>query len=95
MKRYKHNKVKRDNTSSRYRETTIYPGTIPRHEDDLYIYVRAGIRLDQLAHTYYNDTTMWWIIALANSLGKGTLFVPPGMRLRIPSNTSEYIQKLR
>lgn len=94
MKRYKHNKVKRDKTGSRYRESTIYPGNIERHEDDIYIYVRSGIRLDNLAHQYYKDTSLWWIIALANDLGKGTFFVPPGMRIRIPSKTSEYIQKL-
>tara|TARA_B100001564_G_C20511497_1_gene610831 strand:- start:167 stop:454 length:288 start_codon:yes stop_codon:yes gene_type:complete len=95
MKRYKHNKVKRDSTGSRYRETTIYPGNIERNEDDLYIYIQAGIRLDNLAFKYYKDTTLWWVIALANNLGKGTFFVPPGTRLRIPSKTSEYIQNLR
>lgn len=95
MKRYKSNKLKRDNTGSRYRETTIYPSDIPRHADDIYIYIKAGQRLDTLANKYYNDATLWWIIALANNIGKGSYFVPPGVRLRIPSNTSEYIQKLR
>ena len=95
MNRYKHSKIKRDNTGSRFRETTILPGSIPRHEDDLYIYIKAGQRLDNLANTYYKDTSLWWIIALANDIGKGTFFVPPGVRLRIPSNTSEFIQKLR
>tara|TARA_R100001015_G_C4524805_1_gene92823 strand:+ start:51 stop:338 length:288 start_codon:yes stop_codon:yes gene_type:complete len=94
MKRYKHNKIKRDSSGTRYRETTIYPGNIERNEDDIYIYVRAGIRLDNLAYTYYKDTSLWWIIALANDIGKGTLFVPAGMRIRIPNKTSEYIQKL-
>ena len=95
MKRYKSAKIKRDNTGSRYRQSTIYPGDIPRHEDDFYIYVKSGQRLDVLASKYYNDTSLWWIIALANNIGKGTLFVPPGMRLRIPSKTSDYIQNLR
>jgi hypothetical protein len=95
MRRYKHSKVKRDNTGSRYRETTIYPGNIPRHEDDLYIYIRAGERLDNLADKYYKDSSLWWVIALANNIGKGTFFVPPGVRLRIPNKSSEYIHKLR
>jgi len=95
MKRYKSTKIRRDNTGSRYRETTIYPSDIPRHEDDLYIYIKGGQRLDTLANTYYKDSSLWWIIALANNIGKGTIFVPPGVRLRIPSKTSDYIQNLR
>ena len=28
---------------------------------------------------------MWWILAEANELGKGTFAVPPGIQLRIPA----------
>jgi len=95
MKRYNNNKIRIDADNTRYKESTIYPSDIPRHVDDIYIYIKSGQRLDLLAHKYYSDTTKWWIIALANNIGKGTMMVPPGVRLRIPSQTSEYIEKLR
>ena len=65
--------------------TTIYP-PIPRSENDIYIVTRDSDRLDLLAGQYYRDVTLWWIIASANNLGKGTLVLPPGKQLRIPSD---------
>jgi nucleoid-associated protein YgaU len=47
--------------------------------------------LDSLAFKYYGDPTLWWIIALANNIGKGRLAVPSGIQLRIPTNTSELL----
>jgi nucleoid-associated protein YgaU len=44
-------------------------------------------RLDKLALDFYNDGSLWWVIAAANGLGKGTLVVQPNTRLRIPSET--------
>lgn len=65
--------------------TTIYPKTEPS-DDDVYITSAIGDRLDLLADRYYNDVTLWWIIAEANSIGQGTLNIKPGTRLRIPQN---------
>jgi hypothetical protein len=44
-----------------------------------------------LAFEYYNDVTLWWIIAEANGIGKGSLAIPTGKQLRIPMNTGEII----
>ena len=41
-------------------------------------------RLDLLAYRFYGDASKWWIIASANGLGKGTLFVPENTTVRIP-----------
>jgi hypothetical protein len=30
---------------------------------------------------------LWWVIAAANGLGKGTLVVPANTKLRIPAKT--------
>jgi hypothetical protein len=54
-------------------------------QDDIYIYARRGDRLDNLAYLYYNDQSLWWVIAKANNIGKGTWYVEPGSLLRIPS----------
>lgn len=62
--------------------------TIPIFEpsdQDVYIITQVGDRLDILSSEYYNDQTMWWIIATVNNVGKGTFIVEPGIQLRIPN----------
>jgi nucleoid-associated protein YgaU len=53
-------------------------------ESDYYIISREGDRLDTLAQQFYGDTTLWWVIANANNIGKGSFDVPAGMQIRIP-----------
>ena len=65
-----------------------YPN-IPLSENDVYVITTIGDRLDSLAYSYYNDSTLWWIISIANNnVTKGTLFPEPGTQLRIPTNLS-------
>lgn len=52
--------------------------------NDLYIFSREGDRLDLLANSFYNNPQLWWVIADANNLGKGSMIVPPGIQIRIP-----------
>lgn len=68
---------------------------IPFSSDDLYIISQEGMYLDQLAYNYYKDPSLWWIIALANNLGKGRLSVPSGIQLRIPVNTSNILNRIK
>lgn len=65
--------------------TTRYPIIEPQDSDAIIISNDADY-LDSLAYTYYGDPTLWWVIALANNLGKGRMSVPPGLQLRIPTN---------
>ena len=74
-------------------ETTTYP-KFDRHEEDIYIITRKLERLDLLATRYYGDSRWWWIIALANNLGKGTLVIPAGKQIRIPQNVNDIFQQL-
>lgn len=85
MDRYKYTKQKYTDTGKIAYKTTLYP-EIGFSSDDILIMSVDGDRLDLLAYKYYKDTSKWWIIAQANNLGKGTLIVPPGMNLIIPSN---------
>lgn len=62
---------------------SIIPSTIPDSRDT-YFYSREGDRLDLLANEFYNDVTLWWVIASANNLGKGTLAITPGKLIRVP-----------
>jgi nucleoid-associated protein YgaU len=71
---------------SPYYKGKFYPN-IPLSKSDVYIITTVGDRLDSLAYTYYNDSTLWWVIAAANNnITKGALFPAPGTQLRIPTN---------
>ena len=65
-------------------KTTLFP-KIEKDVSDIYIEVRDGDRLDNLAYQYYKDVTLWWIIAQANHIGKATMFIDPGQKIRIPA----------
>ena len=92
--RYNETQITTDNSGKRYYKSTIFP-TIPLADDDIYIYSRDGDRLDLLANSYYGDSTLWWIIAQANQIGKGSLFIIPGTRLRIPVSPQIVLSDLR
>jgi hypothetical protein len=48
--------------------------------------------LDQIAYRYYNDVSLWWIIAVANNLGKGKLSLDINKQLRIPTDIQTILQ---
>jgi len=50
--------------------------------------VQEGERLDVIAGKFYGDGRKWWIIAAASGIGWG-LQIPPGTRLRIPTDLSQ------
>lgn len=83
MKRYSTTPVDKRWDGSRVYKTTRYP-IIESQESDVIIISNEADYLDSLAYTYYNDPTLWWVIALANNLGKGRMSVPSGLQLRIP-----------
>jgi len=107
MSRYQYTKIKKYigkepkipnqlaglNKSPQMRESTLYSAT-DRSNNDLYIISKSTDRLDLLADKYYSDMSLWWIIALANSMGKGSLFVTPGIQLRIPADIQSFKDKL-
>ncbi len=94
MERYKYNDVYKDDNGKQYYSSIIYPYIQP-DLSDIYIEVRKGERLDLLADKYYNDISMWWIIAEANNLGHGSIIIDTEQQLRIPSQISDIETKLR
>lgn len=85
MNRYKYTKQKYTTTGKIAYKSTIYP-EIGFSPSDILIMSVDGDRLDLLAYKYYKDVSKWWIIAQANNLGKGSMIVPPGMNLIIPTD---------
>jgi len=81
MDRYQYTKITaKDQTL----KTTALPN-VPFQDTDLFIISRDGDRLDLLANEFYQDPSLWWFIAQANSIGKGTVVVPAGQQIRIPN----------
>jgi hypothetical protein len=75
-----------------YKSNAIYP-EVPLSENDYYIITTAGDRYDTLAQQFYNDYSLWWIIAAANNSEQGALNVEPGVQLRVPFNPSEILNQ--
>ena len=94
-RRYNNTAVIKDkNRQRRYGSWII---SIPEAKtDDIYIQITSADRLDILAGKLYGDQTLWYIIAAANSLGKGSMVVKPGTVLRIPpsAQTNNFINAL-
>jgi hypothetical protein len=95
MSRYSTAKVVKDMQGNRRATTVVFPA-IPVSENDVYIRVLTPERLDLLAYRFYQDQSLWWVIASANGLGKASLYVPSNTRLRIPNriNFEEYIRNV-
>ena len=92
MSRYKTTKILRksllqNNKNSVLSYSTTYYKDIPDSYDDIFIVSQHGDRLDNLAATFYGDSSYWWFIAHVNNLN--TMNVEPGIRLRIPINVND------
>jgi nucleoid-associated protein YgaU len=83
MKRYSEISVQTRWDGKRVYQTATYPPIIPQ-DSDIQVVSNSEDYLDTLAYKYYGDPTLYWIIALANNLGKGRFSIPPGLTLRIP-----------
>ncbi len=92
-KRYEYTRIARNKFGDQVYKTTMYP-TIRRKNDDIFIRSKIGDRLDTLANKYYKNSGLWWIIAQANQIGKGTLVIEPGIQLRIPTDISDVMSEL-
>ena len=72
----------------------MYP-KIPIKDSDIFIYPKFGDRLDNLAHKYYGDVSLWWIIAKANNLDKAEIGLNVEKQIRIPTDIQPIINKLK
>lgn len=93
--RYQYSKaIKTAETGSQYYVNTVYP-EIPVSSQDNYVISTAGDRMDLLAQDFYGDVTLWWIISSANSLPGDSLYLEPGMQIRIPADLAGILNSYR
>ena len=72
-----------------------YPN-IPLSFNDNYFITTEGDRMDILAQQFYKDSTLWWIIAIANpSINQGSYFIKAGTQIRIPTNPDPIINDFK
>lgn len=69
----------------------IYPD-IPASGQDTYLITRAGDRFDKLAQEFYNDSSLWYIIASVNPEAfSGGLIPKIGVQIRVPANQNRVL----
>jgi len=92
MNRYQNTKIiNQPDTNIKYYRDTKYP-IVPLSISDTYVISTEGDRYDKLAQQYYNDSTLWWVISIANdNLPQNSLYLPEGTQIRIPSDVSGII----
>ena len=84
MTRYNSDRnIKNRYDGKRFFGTRSYPNIEPRETDVIYITNETDY-LDSLAYKFYKDSSLWWIIALATTLGNGRLSLESGLQIRIP-----------
>jgi phage tail protein X len=93
MNRYQNIPKEKINGNLAYR-TSRYP-EVPLSENDIYVYTTQGDRFDVLAQQYYNNSSLWWIISIANTnvFNQSSLVIPEGLQIRIPSEYASVINE--
>ena len=95
LDRYQFTNISNDKTKNfRIKKSTLYP-KIGIESNDILIYSKEGDTLWSLAYKYYDDITMWWIIAQANHIGKNSQVIRPGIQIRIPQNIDIILSDLQ
>lgn len=76
-------------------QNTRYP-EVPLLDNDIYVYTTRGDRFDILANQYYNDSSLWWVISIANTtLDQSSLVIPEGIQIRIPGNYASVLESYK
>jgi len=91
--RYTYTSMKLRPDGKRVFKPTMYP-KIPLRDSDIFIYPVFGDRLDSLAFKYYEDSSLWWIIAKANNLDAAHIGLELDKQLRIPMEINVILNQL-
>ena len=89
--RYVSNSIKKTVDGRAVFQSKIYPN-IPPSDEDIFVATETGDRFDTLAYQFYDDSTLWWIIACANNIHNASIGFTEGTILRIPQNYIEIVR---
>ena len=93
MNRYYSNDIKKEKDGREVYKPKIYPN-IPLMDTDIYVATETGDRLDTLAHQFYGDSSLGWLIASANNIHNASFGLEDGTVLRIPKDISQILTHL-
>ena len=90
--RYKDCKILEDTSTGETLLANREIKDIPYNTSDTYHRVQSNevCRFDILAHKYYKNPLLWWVIAQANDIYNPFEDIPPGTLLRIPCMETLY-----
>ena len=90
--RYKNCKILEDADTSDVLLSTREIQEIPTNPSDIYHRVKSNevSRLDILAHQYYKNPLLWWVIAQANGISDPFRLIESGTLVRIPTIETLY-----
>lgn len=95
MDNYSNVQILKTNDGRRYYSTLFYPELVDG-DDNYYVITENGDRLDKMAYQFYNDVSLWKIIAANNPhIRKDRLTLDANIQLKIPIDASKYIDRLR
>ena len=89
-----YSKSKTHYNKKKYYKPLRYP-EIPLSTGDIYAITTVGDRLDNLAHQFYKDVDLWWIISIANAgiIRRDSINLKSGLEIRIPTDISSIIKQ--
>ena len=94
MNRYRYQQVKFDKeTGHRKLSTTEYAKIDSKNSDIVYT-TKYGDSYSSLAQRFYQDSTLWCVIARANKEFQGNIRPKIGQKLIIPIDISDTIREL-
>lgn len=90
--RYKDCRILEDKETGERLLSTRMLSDIPHSPNDIYHRVQSNevSRLDIIAHNYYKNPLLWWVIAQANDIYDPFVILEPGTLLRVPDIETLY-----
>ena len=94
MDRYKHTSKKRnEKLKQRVLKPTIYP-KIPLRDSDIFINPKDMERCEHIAYRFYGDQSLWWVIAQANNIHNGSVYLDSEKQIRVPQDIKSIMMDL-
>ena len=91
MNRYQSISTITNSQGIKFYKNLKYP-EVPLSVNDIYVISVDGDRFDTLDNDYYGDSSLWWVISIANpELPQNSLYLPLESQIRIPINPSQVV----
>lgn len=94
MSRTKFYSTKKRIDGKRQYRSFVFP-TFEERSDDIVIEINGATKLDVVANNFFDDPTLWWVIAVYNNINEPSLYVKDRQYLRIPNDIQTVYSKIK